>query len=211
MGRPKKTDGPSTKEKILSRAIELFAAKGYDAVSVREITRGLGLNEASLYNHYAGKEELLTAIFRRFDEHLSRLPPEELERLEPPPRDLEGLLRYLKQGGRAFFARQSSETPLIWRILMMSQYSHPLARDQVKSAILDLPQRHFSGVLRGVQEAGGLPASCDCESAGRVIAAVYIEYSMRSILDAAWGEPEPRGLEDLDRDLELAVRGAIAS
>lgn len=211
MGRPKKTDGPSTKEKILSRAIELFAVKGYDAVSVREITRGLGLNEASLYNHYAGKEELLLAIFRRFEELLTSAAPDELEKFGSPPYDLESLLRYLRQGGRAFFERQGSETQLIWRILMMSQYSHPPAREQVRAAILDLPRRHFYGILRGVQERGGLPPSCDCASASRVIAAVYIEYSMRAILDAAWGEPDPRDLENLDQDLELAVLGAIAS
>ena len=68
MGRPKKTDGMPTKERILQRAIELFAVKGYSAVSVREITRSLGLNEASLYKHYASKEDLLLAIFERFQE-----------------------------------------------------------------------------------------------------------------------------------------------
>jgi AcrR family transcriptional regulator len=209
MGRPKKTEGTPTKERLLSRAIELFAVKGYDAVSVRDITRSLGLNEASLYNHYASKEDLLLAIFRRFEDSLTSLPPQEAERLPPPPRDAGELVRYLQQGGRAFFARQGTETRLIWRILMMSQYSQAKARDQVKSAILDLPRYYFGGVLKAMQAAGQLPPGCDCESGGRIIAAVYIEYSLRGILDASWGESDPRDLENLDRDLELAVRGIV--
>ncbi|MBU0936898.1 MAG: TetR/AcrR family transcriptional regulator [Spirochaetes bacterium] len=209
MGRPKKTDGIPTKERILSRAIELFAVKGYEAVSVREITRGLALNEASLYNHYASKEELLMAIFRRFEELLTTLPPQEAEQLPPLPRTVDELIRYLQEGGHAFFARQGTETQLIWRILMMSQYSQSRARDQVKAAILDLPRQHFGGILAAMQAAGGLPADCDCKSATRIIAAIYIEYSLRAILDASWGTPDPHDLENLDRDLELAVRGIV--
>lgn len=211
MGRPKKTEGPPTKERILSRAIELFAVKGYDAVSVRDITHGLGLNEASLYNHFPSKEELLLAIFRRFEELISSLPPEEAGRLPPPPRDVAELIGYLQEGGRAFFARQGTETQLIWRILMMSQYGQSKARDQVKAAILDLPRRHWGGLLREMQLAGRLPPGCDCESGSRIISAVFIEYSMRSILDATWGQPDPRDLENLDRDLELAVGGIVAT
>lgn len=209
MGRPKKTEGIPTKERILHHAIELFAIKGYEAVSVRELTRGLGLNEASLYNHYTSKEELLLAIFRRFEELLTTLPLQKAEQLPPAPRDSAGLVQYLQMGGRAFFARQGTETQLIWRILMMSQYSQPRARDQVKSAILELPRQHFGGILKDMKAAGRLPAGCDCESGARIIAAVYIEYTLRAILDATWGEPDPQDLENLDRDLELAVRGIV--
>lgn len=207
MGRPKKTDGMPTKERILQRAIELFAVKGYSAVSVREITRSLGLNEASLYNHYASKEDLLLAIFERFQELLTTLPPQEASRFQLPPRDAAGLAEYLQEGGRAFFARQGKETQHIWRILMMSQYSEAKARDHVKASILDLPRHHFSGILRMMQEERNLDPSCDCDSAARIIAAIYIEYTLRAILDETWGTPDLRDLENLDRDLESAVRG----
>jgi hypothetical protein len=62
-----------------------------------------------------------------------------------------------------------------------------------------------------MKTAGGLPEGCDCESGGRVIAAVYIEYTLRAILDASWGETELHDLQKLDRDLELVVRGLLPS
>lgn len=195
---------------MLQAAIELFAARGYDAVSVREITRSLGMNEASLYNHFSGKEDLLSAIFQRFSRKLTESPPGEAETLPPPPRTVDELVRYLQLGGRAFFARQGVETQRIWRILMMCQYHRPEARDNMKAAILDLPRSFFGAILGRMKEAGDLPERCDCEAGARIIAALYVEYSLRAILDAAWDRLDPHDLDALDRDLELAVRAITA-
>jgi len=72
MGRPKKSElGPvPTKERILQKALELFATRGYDAVSVRDITNPLELNQATLYIYYKNKAALLDAIFKRLEERL---------------------------------------------------------------------------------------------------------------------------------------------
>ncbi|HEX3012658.1 MAG TPA: helix-turn-helix domain-containing protein, partial [Methanobacterium sp.] len=42
----------TTKEKIFDSAIELFAKKGFDATSMREIAEAVGIKKASLYSHY---------------------------------------------------------------------------------------------------------------------------------------------------------------
>lgn len=51
-----------TKQRILEKALELFAAKGYDAVSVGEIAAAVGIKAPSLYNHYSGKRAIFDAI-----------------------------------------------------------------------------------------------------------------------------------------------------
>lgn len=51
-----------TKQKILDKALELFASKGYDAVSVGEIARAVGIKAPSLYNHYESKKAIFDAI-----------------------------------------------------------------------------------------------------------------------------------------------------
>ncbi len=54
-----------TKEKIFEAAIDLFAEKGYDATSMREIAEAVGIKKASLYSHYKGKDEILEKIIER--------------------------------------------------------------------------------------------------------------------------------------------------
>lgn len=52
----------TTRDAILEVALEMFAAQGYAGTSVRALTRAVGLRESSLYNHFEGKEAILTAL-----------------------------------------------------------------------------------------------------------------------------------------------------
>ena len=49
-------------EDIVSTAAELFARDGYHEVGMRAVADALGIRGASLYHHYASKEEILYAI-----------------------------------------------------------------------------------------------------------------------------------------------------
>lgn len=51
-----------TKRVILDKALELFSAYGYDAVSVAEIAEAVGIKAPSLYNHYPSKQAIFDAI-----------------------------------------------------------------------------------------------------------------------------------------------------
>ncbi|HML32116.1 TetR/AcrR family transcriptional regulator [Sporomusa sphaeroides] len=51
------------KGEILKASLSLFAAKGYDAVSVRDIAKAAGVSEAALYKHFKGKEDMALYIF----------------------------------------------------------------------------------------------------------------------------------------------------
>ena len=52
----------STKTKIIEVSLELFAKKGFDGVSVREIAKEVGVRESALYKHYKNKEDILEKI-----------------------------------------------------------------------------------------------------------------------------------------------------
>mgnify|MGYP004652227095 FL=1 len=52
-----------TKQKILSAALELFSICGYDAVSVGQIAKAVGIKAPSLYNHFASKRAIFDALF----------------------------------------------------------------------------------------------------------------------------------------------------
>lgn len=65
----------SNREKILEIAIKLIGTSGYDAVSIRNITREVGIKESSFYNHFKSKEALLDEIFVMMEKDLNRIRP----------------------------------------------------------------------------------------------------------------------------------------
>jgi AcrR family transcriptional regulator len=54
----------STRARLLETALAVFAERGTDGGSMREIARRAGVNVATTYHHFGSKRDLLLAIFR---------------------------------------------------------------------------------------------------------------------------------------------------
>lgn len=74
-------DKLDTKAQIFNAALRLFAANGYENVSIRTIAGEVGIKTASIYYHYKSKEEILEACYNFFLEnrHISRLNKDQYE------------------------------------------------------------------------------------------------------------------------------------
>ncbi len=57
--------GRRTAERILDVAEEVFADKGFDGATLRDVADGVGIRIPSLYNHYDSKESLYAAVLER--------------------------------------------------------------------------------------------------------------------------------------------------
>ncbi|MGY4644350.1 TetR/AcrR family transcriptional regulator [Cellulomonas sp. URHB0016] len=55
--------GAETRSAIQRAALELFTTQGYQATSMREIADALGIKKASLYYHFAGKDDIVRSLF----------------------------------------------------------------------------------------------------------------------------------------------------
>ena len=87
-----KTDN-LTKERLLNAAEELFAEKGFEGASIRDLTAKADCNVAAVNYHFGGKEQLYREIFERhidvlcnlrvnaIGEVMSRMPEVRLEEL----------------------------------------------------------------------------------------------------------------------------------
>ena len=62
---PSPTADPSTKDRILSAAEELFASEGFEKVSLRAITQEAEVNLASVNYHFGSKDALIDAVIER--------------------------------------------------------------------------------------------------------------------------------------------------
>ncbi len=54
--------GVRRREELISIATRLFAAKGFDATSLRDIASEAGLTKAAVYYHFPGKAQLYEAV-----------------------------------------------------------------------------------------------------------------------------------------------------
>lgn len=55
-------------EEVLQKAVELFWKKGFHATSMQDLVVGLGINRASLYDTFGGKQALFDKAFQSYRE-----------------------------------------------------------------------------------------------------------------------------------------------
>ena len=57
-------DPSSTRRRVLEAAIRLFADRGFDACTMRDLGREVGVKAPAIYNYYESKEHILAAASR---------------------------------------------------------------------------------------------------------------------------------------------------
>ncbi|MBF6058872.1 MULTISPECIES: TetR/AcrR family transcriptional regulator [Thiomicrorhabdus] len=104
----------STSQRILKTAAELFASKGYDALSMRDIASACDIKAPSLYNHFKDKQALYQATLKFVFKQQSQALVCCLESDLPPKQKLNEFIEIAgKQMADNFIFRQ-----LFFRILL---------------------------------------------------------------------------------------------
>jgi AcrR family transcriptional regulator len=94
-GRRERTKA-ANRAAILAAGRERFAARGYDAVGVRDIVRGTELASGTFYNYFPDKQAVFRAIVEEFGAEARR-------RVRDARRSAAGAEDFLESGFRAFF------------------------------------------------------------------------------------------------------------
>lgn len=138
-------DGPATmidpRQRLLEAAEVIFAAKGFEAASVREICSHAGANIAAINYHFGGKERLyIEAVKNAHACSAGGLPPPSWPPGTPPAEKLRGFIREVA-------GRMTEPTRPSALQLMMRELSHPseAAREVVREYI-----RPMAELLRGI-------------------------------------------------------------
>lgn len=109
-------DGTRTRARIEAEAVRLFAAKGVDATSIREIAQAVGVAEGALYRHFAGKDALSRTLFL---ENYAALAQAVLA-AAPPGRPFEENVRAVVE----LFCGLFDEDRPLFTFLMIAQHAH---------------------------------------------------------------------------------------
>lgn len=157
----------SKKEEILEAAIDLFSQEGYAAVSVRDITRAVGIKESSLYNHFSSKQQLLESILELFRREFRSIFPPLAELQTLLPRSEPG--QFLRTGYERYKALvDGPRVSRLWRIISIEQYRNPLAREIILTEMIDYTL-HFLEVAFAHYIAAGQIRTLD----PRILASEY--------------------------------------
>lgn len=124
----------TNKEKIFNVSIDLFAEKGYDGVSIREIARNVGIKESSIYNHYRSKESILDAIL---DYYIHEMTTEEIP-ISKASENMDISIDYFYRAGLETYKSKLSEDKMmkITRIILIESYHNEKIRKYVQTVII---------------------------------------------------------------------------
>ena len=59
-----------TKEIIFDKAIEIISSVGYENMSMKVLAKAVGIKTASIYNHFACKQDILDSIYGYYCDHM---------------------------------------------------------------------------------------------------------------------------------------------
>ena len=108
--------GAVTKERIFGEALRLFARKGVEGTSIRDISLAVGVADAALYRHFRSKDDIAGQIFSRHYGALAR----SVEDIGSQARPFGAIVGRLVE----HFCRLFDEQPAVFAFILLNQHDH---------------------------------------------------------------------------------------
>jgi AcrR family transcriptional regulator len=196
-GRPAKTPGEiPTRQRILDVSIDLFAEKGYDRTSIRDIARDVRITESAVYRHYENKEAILEAIFDQLASQVyAPLPLKQgtTEQVSIFRQILEGLPQYIVA---------HPQLVKILRILLYEMNPNERMREFIKREYGVRADEYTEALFRKEMEAGRIKQFDAKALAALVNSFRFAWLFQKFIIDYS----EPHDLEKLESEMESQIR-----
>jgi TetR/AcrR family transcriptional regulator, mexJK operon transcriptional repressor len=175
-------------ESILAAAERNFLASGFGAVSMDMIARDAGVSKATVYAHFAGKEELFEAVIEReCERYFASFSAGELD-----PGDVRGSLTVL---GRRFLDLVLSDDAIaLYRIILAEVTRFPVLGEVFWRAGPERERIQIEAFLRGAVATGSLALDNPRLAAEQFVGLVRGDIQLRQALrlGGAAGDDEIR-------------------
>jgi TetR/AcrR family transcriptional regulator len=151
-----------TRAELLGRALDLFAAYGYDGVGVQQICNASGVTKPTLYHHFGSKRGLLETLMAK---RLGALHAA-LAEAGATPADFAGALTAVAEATFAFAASERT----FYRLYLTLWFA-PIRSEAYEVAQV-FHARHFAAVERVMRDAE--PSDPTLGGRGRALAAAFL-------------------------------------
>ena len=108
--------GAVTRNRILAEALRLFADKGVEGTSIRDIALAVGIVDAALYRHFRSKDEIVSEVFLLHYGALAEAIAEIGERQQPFRQTVRQLVDH--------FCTLFDEQPAVFAFILLKQHDH---------------------------------------------------------------------------------------
>lgn len=188
MARRQKTISPNaneTRENLLRLAARMFGMQGYSATTMRNIAEQAGIEAASIYYHFASKEELVDEVM---EQGAGRIVHELNGRVEAlgPDATAEQRFRAAVLGQMSGLVKHGDFALAHGRLL--GQLPEAVRERQVKRR--ERHQKLWNGLLEDLRAEGRLRGDVDIH-----LARIFILGSINSI--QSWFNPRKGALEKI--------------
>jgi len=97
-------EGSGVKETIIAKALELFSTRGYEGVSVNELTEAAGITKPTLYYYFGNKEGVFESVCQSYYAKLNAIIAENAEYKANPKSYYEDIYLTLTKVVTAYFS-----------------------------------------------------------------------------------------------------------
>lgn len=146
------TDFSKPKRRVFETAVELFASKSFESVSMEDIATALNRKKPSIYNHFSSKKEILDVAFELFRAHYFDMahPPEWFD-----PLIEHGTLYEIIQGMVFLFPTEYDLLlQQILRIVHQRKYFDPVAKELFEDVVVNRSIQYGKQILDYVVARG---------------------------------------------------------
>lgn len=175
-----------TRSRLIEVAAELFARKGFHAVSAEAVADAAGRTTGALYSHFGGKEGLLLALLEVWKERTAEELAAEIEAGDPA----DPAVHFSAMWGS--LTRHHPEHGDSWLLLETELWLHaargPLIGSRLAQRYAEIRAQLGEGLCDWA-EATGTPLSRPPEETGALVLGILLGLAMQHRLD-------PRGIPD---------------
>lgn len=150
----------TTKERILHKALALFAERGYHAVYVGEIAEAVGIKTPSLYKHFKSKQDIFNACVEVFSQRMQQIRTElHLQDASGAPISLQSSTteEIIRIANALFAFYLTDEVAASFRkLLLLERYHNRELNELYEELFIDGAVRHEERIFAELIDAGVL-------------------------------------------------------
>lgn len=190
----------NTKEFIEEAALELFSKKGYQAVSIRDICKVVGIKESTIYYHFANKQAIMDSLLEKVDQMMLVMKSQFNQAFEQV---CEVPVEAMCEVAVSFLCNYLLN-PFVYKIisvLTIERMHHATAQENYQRIVFEVPLRHQAAVFEQMIARGYIKKNAADVLAEEYYSIVYFSFQKNCIGNELTEEKIQLSREEIKRNI----------